>query len=411
VTLRGHTDFRMLWAGNAVSQFGVRIGGVAAQLLAVGVLAATPFEVGLLNAAQTVGLLLIGLPAGAWVDRMRKRGLMISMDLCRAALLATIAVAGWAGVLSLAHLLVVTLAVGVATVFFDVAHLAYLPVLVGRDQLLEGNAKLQASQSVATTAGPALGGWSVGVLGAANTVLATSVGFLVSAFQLNRIRSVEPAPERPATRDLVGEIGEGLRLVFGVPTLRAIACCTATANLFLTFLITLNVLFLNRELGLSTTTTGLVLAASGVGGFLGAVTGRALVSRVGRARSSWLSLLLTQPFALLLPLTAPGWRVGLFVVGWFVVGFGSTVYNIAQVTFRQAVCPDRLLGRMNASNRVVVWGTMPLGGVLAGVVAEAAGARTGLWVGSAGLAAAVLWLLLSPLRTLRDVPTEGLPQI
>jgi MFS family permease len=402
-TLRTHADFRMLWAGNAVSQFGTRIGGIAAPLLAVSVLAATPFQVGLLNAVQTVGLLLIGLPAGAWVDRMRKRRLMISMDLTRMALLATISIAGWLHILTLGHLLVATLLVGIATVFFDVSQLSYLPTLIGRDELLEGNARLQASQSVAVVAGPALGGWLVGAIGAANTMLATSLGFLLSAGQISRIAAVEPMPS-PTHRNLFAEIGEGLRLVFGEPTLRAIAGCTASVNLFLSIAVTLNVLFLNRELGLSAGVTGLVLAASGVGGLLGAVTGRLFVPRIGRARSCWLSLLVTQPCALLLPLADAHWRIGLFAAGWFVVGYGTTVYNIAQVTYRQAMCPDRLLGRMNASNRFVVWGTLPLGSIAAGLIAGAAGARVGLWVAAAGMSVAVLWLLLSPLRSIRDIP-------
>jgi predicted MFS family arabinose efflux permease len=408
-TLRRHGDFRMLWAGNAVSQFGTRIGTVATPLLAVGVLAATPFQVGLLNAAQTVGLLLVGLPAGAWVDRMRRRRLMISMDLARAGLLATIPIAGWFGVLTLWHLLAVLVVAGAATVFFDVAQLSYLPTLIGREHLLEGNAKLQTSQSVAVIAGPGLGGWLVGLLGAASTVLATAIGFIVSAVQLNRIRVVEPAPRVAAERNLPAEIAEGLRLVFGHPILRAIACCTASANLFLAVVITLNVLFLNRQVGYSAAVTGVLLASSGTGGLLGALTGRRLVNRIGRGRSCWLALLATQPFALLLPLAAQGWRTALFALGWFVVGLGSTVYNIAQVTLRQALCPDRLLGRMNASNRFIVWGTLPLGSVAAGALADEAGARNALWVGAAGLACAVGWLLLSPVRRLRDVAADDGP--
>lgn len=402
--LRTHTDFRNLWAGNAVSQFGTRIGGIAAPLLAVSVLDATPFQVGLLSAVQTVGLLVIGLPAGAWVDRMRRRRLMISMDLTRMALLATIPVAGWLRVLTLDQLLVVMLLVGVATVFFDVSQLSCLPTLIGRDQLLEGNARLQASQSVATVAGPALGGWLAGVIGAADTLLATSLGFLLSAGQIGRIGKVEPAPEPVARRRLLAEIGEGLRLVFGDPTLRAIAVCTASVNLFLSIAVALNVLFLNKVLGLPAGVTGLVLAASGVGGLVGAVTGRRFVPRIGRGRSCWLVLLVTQPLALLLPLAAADWRIGLFVAGWFAVGFGTTAYNIAQVTYRQTLCPDRLLGRMNASNRFVVWGTIPLGGIAGGVIATVAGARTGLWVATAGMTVSVAWLLFSPLRTIRDVP-------
>jgi MFS family permease len=401
-TLRHHTDFRLLWAGNAASQFGARIGGIATALLAVDVLGATTFQVGVLTAAQNVGLLLFGLPAGAWVDRMRRRRLLISADLVRAALFASIAVAGQLGHTGFGHLLVVVLAVGVASVFFDVAHLSYLPTLVGREHLLEGNAKLQAAQSVAVVAGPAAGGALVGALGAADTLLATSLGFAVSAVQLARIRAVEPRPPGADQRDLRREIAEGLRLVFGDPALRAIALCTSTSNFFMAAFVTLNVLFLNRTVGLGAGPTGVLLACSGVGGLLGALLGRRFAARVGRARAVWLSLVCTQPFALLLPLAGRGWRIVFFAGGWFAVGLGSTVYNIAQVTYRQAVCPDRLLGRMNASNRFVVWGTLPLGSLFAGGLAGWAGMRAGLTLAACGLSASVLWLVCSPLRTARD---------
>lgn len=405
-SLRHHTDFRLLWAGNAVSQFGTRIGQITVPLLAVNVLSATPFQVGLLTSVQTVGLLLIGLPAGAWVDRMRRKKLMVAMDLARAVLLGSIAVAGWFGLLTYGQVLVATLLAGFATAFFDVAHLSYLPGLVGREHLVEGNAKLQASQSVAVVAGPALGGGLVSLLGAANTILATSGGYLLSALQIRRIRTEEHPVDRSAQSRLRTEVSEGLRFVFGNPMLRAIAGCTSTANFFLTIVVTLNVLFLVREVGLNATDTGLLLAASGVGGLIGAVVGPRAVRRLGRARMAWLSLLCTQPFSLLLPLAEPDWRVALFALGWFVTGSGSTAYNVAQVTFRQAVCPDRLLGRVNATNRFVVWGTMPLGALTAGVLADLAGIRVGLLVGAIGLSASVSWLLLSPLRRIHDIPEQ-----
>ncbi|NUP51449.1 MAG: MFS transporter [Catenulispora sp.] len=366
------------------------------------VLGATPFQVGVLTAVQNVGLLLFGLPAGAWVDRMRRRGLMISTDLVRAGLFGSIAIAGWLGRVSFGHLLLVVLAVGVASVFFDVAHLSYLPTLVGRDQLLEGNAKLQAAQSVSVVAGPAVGGALVGAIGATNTLLATSMGFALSALQLARIRTPEPRPQRPEQRNLRAEIAEGLRLVFGQPALRAIALCTSTSNFFMAAFITLNVLFLNRTVGLTAAATGALLASSGIGGLLGALLGGRFARRIGRARAVWLSLVGTQPFVLLLPLTGPGWRVGFFAAGWFAVGLGSTLYNIAQVTYRQAACPDRLLGRMNASNRFVVWGTLPLGSLFAGGLAGWVGPRTGLALAACGLLSGTLWLLFSPLRGARD---------
>ena len=405
--LRRHHDFRRLWLGAVVSQFGARVGQIATPLLAVTVLAAGPMQVGLLSAAQTAGLLVFGLPAGAWVDRMRRRPLMIAMDLVRAALLMTIPVAAWLGVLGLWQLGIVVLLVGVASVFFDVAYLSYLPSLIGREHLLQGNARLQAGQSVAVVAGPATGGVLAGLIGAANTLLATGVGFLASALALWRIHGAEAPPERAAKPSLRAEVAEGLRLVFGHPILRAIALCTSTANLFMSIALALNVLFLARVVGLPASAIGAVLAALGLGGVVGALVSNRVAARIGQVRVVWVALLATQPCSLLLPLAAPGWRVGLFAAGWFVVGLGSTLYNVAQVSLRQALCPDRLLGRMNATNRFVVWSTLPVGSVLGGLLGELLGIRGGLWLAGTGLSLAVLWLIYSPLRGMAELPEEA----
>jgi predicted MFS family arabinose efflux permease len=335
---------------------------------------------------------------------------MLGMDLIRAALLLSIPITWWLGGLTMPQLIGTAFGVGLATVFFEVAYGSYLPSLVGREHLMEGNAKLQASQSVAVISGPSLGGALAGLAGAANAVLTTAAGFAVSAVQLWRIRTPEVPPDKPEQRNLRAEIGEGFRFVFGDRLLRAIACCTAMNNLFQVIALTLAVLFLTREIGLSPAATGLVLAVSGVGGTLGALTARRIALRVGQARTIWLSMLCSRPFGLLLALTEPGWRVGLFALGWFAIGYGGTVYNVSQVTFRQNMCPDRLLGRMNASNRFLAWGTLPLGGLLGGVLGEWLGIRGALWVAATGLVLSVLWLVLSPLRGIRDVPeTDPVP--
>ncbi|MFD5095334.1 MFS transporter [Amycolatopsis thailandensis] len=401
-----HADFRRLWAGDTASQVGAFAGHTVIPLLAATVLAATPFEMGLLTAAETIAFLIIGLPAGVWVDRMRRRTLMLRADFVRAALLFTIPLAWWAGVLSLPQLLVVATLVGVATVFFDVAYQSYLPSLVGREHLLEGNAKLQASQSVAFLTGPGVGGGLVQLAGAANAVLMTGAGFLTSALCLLRIRTVEETPERNEGERLLPQIVEGLRFVFTDGALRSIVACTATANLANGAFTAIQILFLNRELGLSPATVGIVLATGGVGGIIGAILAGRITRRIGQARSIWFVPLLTWPFQLLLPLAAPGWRIVLFPVALAIAGFGIIVYNVAQVSYRQAVCPDRLLGRMNASVRFVVWGMLPLGGLIGGVLGETIGIRGTLWFAAVGEAAAVLWVVFSPIRKLRDLPRE-----
>ncbi|WNV83619.1 MFS transporter [Umezawaea sp. Da 62-37] len=394
-----HRDFRLLWIGDTASQFGSSIGRTVLPLLAATTLAATPWEMGVLGAAGTAAFLLIGLPAGVWADRMRRRPLMITADLLRAGLLLSVPIAWWLDVLTLAQLVVVALLVGVCTVFFDIAYQSYLPSLVGREHLVEGNSRLQASQSVADVSGPALAGGVAQSIGAANGVLATGLGYLGSALFLWRIRGVEPAPRPHGGRKLRTDIAEGLRFVVDNRSLRAIAGCTGTSNFFAGFEAAVVILFLVREVGLAEGVVGLLLSAGGVGGVLGALTANRWNRRLGQTRVIWLSMLFTQPFGLLLPLTANDWRVGLAMAGMAIAVYGATVYNVSQVSFRQTLCPDHLLGRMNASIRFLVWGTIPLGGLVGGVLGGWAGLRATLWIAMVGQVLAVGWVLLSPLRT------------
>jgi MFS family permease len=406
MSLWQHRDFRQLWAGDTLSQFGAAIGQFAVPALAVTQLAATPFEVGALSAAETAAFLLVGLPAGVWVDRLRRRPLMLRADLGRFVLLATIPVAWWLHVLTVAQLIVVALLVGLLTVFFDVAYQSYLPSLVGREHIVEGNAKLQVSQSAASVSGPALAGLLVQAVGAATSVLSTALGFLASALFLTRIRTDEPAPERTERRGMRAEIAEGLRFVLHQPTLRGITFCTGTSNLFSAISGAALLLFLIRQLGLPTGVAGVLMSAAGAGAVLGGLSATWWSRTFGQARTIWLAQLITSPLAVLMPLSQPGWSVALFAVAELAFGYGAVVYNVAQVSYRQAICPDHLLGRMNASVRFIIWGTMPIGGLIGGGLATWLTPRGALWVGAVGGSLAVLWVLASPLRTLRDLPTS-----
>lgn len=399
-----HRDFRRLWISDSVSQFGTFGARTLLPILAATALAATPFQMGLLAAAEHAAFLLIGLPAGVWVDRMRRRPLMIKADLARALLLATVPLAWWAGALTMPHLLGVALLLGVCTLFFDVAYQSYLPFLVGRAKLMEGNAKLQVSQSTAVVTAPGAAGGLAQVAGAAGAVLLTGAGYALSALALVRIKAVEPPvrPVREAT--LRADVAEGLRFVFGNRTLRAIVACTASGNLAGGAFTAIEVLFLLNHLHLPVGGVGAVLAAGGAGGVLAAVVAERLTRHIGQARAIWLIPVLTFPANFLVALAEPGWRVGLAVTGMFIFGFGVVVYNVAQVSYRQAICPDRLLGRMNASIRCVVWGTMPIGGLLGGLLGEWLGVRGAVWATAAAETAAALWVVCSPLRHMRDVP-------
>jgi len=401
-----HRDFRLLWGGETVSQLGSQVSLLAIPLLAVRTLHATTFQMGLLTAASTAAFLVVGLPAGVWVDRIRRRWVMILADLGRMVALGSVPVAYAAGLLTLAQLFIVTLAAGVLTVFFDVAYQSYLPALVGREHLVEGNAKLTGSEEAATVAGPSIAGGLVQAVGGAAAVAVDAASFLVSAAALAAIRAPEAKPEVPegGHPKLVHDIAEGLRFVFTHSLLRAIAATTATANFFSGIAAAVEVVFLVRAVHASPGQIGLLFTLGGVGGVLGALAAGPIARRVGGARATLIGIGLNTG-ALLIPLTMPGAGLLFFGAGMFAVSFAAVVYNVNQVSFRQRLCPDRLLGRMNATMRFVVWGVLPIGALLGGVLGSVFGLRATLWIGAVGESLAGLWLVFSPMRTMRDFPT------
>ncbi len=401
--LRRHRDFNLLWGGESVSELGSQVSMLALPIVAVASLGATAFEVGVLTALSTAAFLLVGLPAGAIVDRLARRPVMIVADLVRLAALASVPAAYLAGALVLAQLYAVAFVVGLLTVFFDVAYQSYLPSLVGTAHLVEGNAKLAGTAQVAQVAGPSLAGGLVQAIGGALAVSVDAASYGVSALAVMLIGAREPAKVRGADRRLWREVGEGLRFVFGHPVLRAVAATTATANLFSSMIVAVEVVFLVRVVHVSPGVIGLLFAAGGVGGVLGALTARRVSARLGASRATIAGILVTSG-TLLLPLTTPGLGETFFAAGSFLFGLGSVVYNVNQVSFRQRLCPPGLLGRMNATMRFVVWGVMPIGALGGGGIATALGLRPTLWLGAAGSTLSVVWLLVSPLRSARDFP-------
>ncbi|WP_433544126.1 MFS transporter (plasmid) [Streptomyces sp. CA-294286] len=397
-------DFRLLLAGATAGQVGAQVTLVALPLVAVLELRAPAFQVGLLTAAETAAFLLIGLPAGAWVDRMRKRTLMIRADVVRAVAMASVPLAGFAGVLTMYQLYLVALVTGAATVFFDVAHQSYLPQLLPKEQLVAGNGALETVRSSAQVTGPGLGGGLVQLVGAHLAIVADAIGYLLSAVFLLAIRQPENKPEPVPGASLRKDVAEGLRFVLGHPLLRVIAGATGLGNFFSAMLMATQTVFLVRVLDLQPGVVGLMLSASAVGGLAGALCAGRLARRFGHARIIWLASLASAPFALLWPLAGKGAAAALFAVASAAVFFGAVVYNVAQVSFRQTLCPPRLLGRMNATLRFLMWGSLPLGALVGGGVADALGARAALWVCAVGFLLVPLPLLLSPLRSMRDLP-------
>ncbi|MEU6917302.1 MFS transporter [Streptomyces olindensis] len=402
-----HRDFMLLWSGQTVSEVGSNITQLTLPLVALLMLDATTFEVGLLTAATTLPFLLVALPAGPVVDRVMKRRLMVWCDLGRMVLAGSIPVAAVLGVLTLVQLYLVALAMGVLSVFFAIAYQSYLPSLVAKDQLVDANGKLGATQSFAQLTGSSFGGALVTLLGAAKAMAADAVSFGVSALTLVLIRTPEPAPERPAEkRRLRTEIAEGLRFVVGHPILRKLVASTAVSNFFGTIVLSLQTVYLVRELKAEPWVIGLVMGGSAVGGLAGGLIANWVGKKIGTARMIWLPALCFGWAGLLIPAAQPGWSTVLVAVGMTMLMVIFVLYNSSQVSYRQTITPPELLGRMNASVRWIMWGTMPLGALAGGALGTYVGVRPMLTVSALGDWLAVLFIVFSPLRKLRDVPKE-----
>jgi MFS family permease len=407
-SLLRNPDFVRLWTAESVSQLGSQVSLLALPLLAIETLHASTFSIGALRAVEFAPFLLVGLPAGVIVDRVRRRPVLMTGDVGRAIVLFSIPVAWWLGLLTLGQLFVVVFMTGVLTVFFDVAYQSYLPALVDRDQLPDGNGKLEMSRSGAQIAGPGLAGTLVQVVGAPVAIVADAVSFVLSAIGVLLIRGREPPVERaasPGARPTMRtEIGEGLRYVLGHPALRAIAGCTATSNYFSSMLDAVLLVYLVRSLHFSAGLIGVIFMVSNIG-FLAAAAGAGRVERRLRlGRTIWVSILVGQIGGLGVAFSPRVHALPWIIVGMVFFAAGGTIYNISQVSYRQAITPHRMLGRMNATMRFMVWGTMPLGSLTGGLLGTVIGLRPTLMIAAVGGLLSVLWVLVAPIRTLAGVP-------
>lgn len=402
-----HGDFLLLWSGQTVSDMGSAVTTLALPLLAVTVLGATTFQVSLITFLTYLAYLLITLPAGVVVDQLRKHGLMMWCDVARVLLVGSIPIAAVLWHVSLWQIYVVALFGGALSVFFDVAYQSYLPALVQGEQLVDANGKLGTTNALAGLVGPSLGGALVGFIGAAKAIAVDAASFALSALSLVMIRTPEPKPERRAEHvTFRAAMHEGLSFVIKHPILRKIVACTGTSNLFGSCSQAVEVVFLIRTLHAHPGVVGVLFSLGAVGGLVGGLTAGWFAARIGSARIIWVSILLPSPLYVLIPLAGPGWGTLLFAVGNFAFSFSALLYNTAQVSYRQRICPPELLGRMNASVRWIVWGTLPLGSVLGGALGTWLGVRPTLWVGVVGSALAGLFVFFSPLRGMRDVPDQ-----
>ncbi|NUT92830.1 MAG: MFS transporter [Saccharothrix sp.] len=407
--LAGNRAFRLLFGAAAISKFGTSTGYLAIPLTAVAVLGASPGQVGLLGALGTAAFLLVGLPAGAWVDRLPKRAVMVTADLARAALLLSLPVAWWLGALTFAQLCVVTFAAGLATVFFDVATMSFVPHVVGQRSLMSANSTLVGMDAVNDIGGRSLGGYAIQLFGGPAAILVDAVSYLASAVLLRSLRTTEP-PARGDRPGLRREIAAGLRFVLGDGVLRAFVIAGVLTNTAIVMINTMLPVVFVRELGLSATALGLYLAVGGAGTLIGSICARRVAARLGYGRTLWLAGLCIAPVGFAVPFVDRGPLLYLAAASWFVTTVKVGVDNVIKVSIRQSATPPDLLGRMNATFRFLLTGALSIGAALAGVLGDLTGPRTALWVGAAGLALVWLPISLSPVRNLRDLPTSSPPR-
>ena len=407
-------DFMKLWTGQTISQFGDEITELAIPLLAINVLGAGPVEFGVLGVVRFLPWILFTLPAGVWVDRMRRRPILIGSDVARAAILVSIPIAFVMGWLTIWQVYVVAFVSGTLEVFFDVAYQSYLPSVVQRDELVEGNSKLELSRAASSVAGPTIAGFLIELIRAPLAILFDAVSYVGAAIFIGLIRRPEegPAPHDPAEGkrpSMWQEARAGIGYVLASPYLRNIAACTGTLNLFGNIGGVIVILYLAGEdyLGLSAGTIGLIFALGNIGVLLGALTGGRVARAIGIGPTIIGSAALSGVALLFVPLAPPDDPFWFLVVGGIIGGFTTVAYNVNQVGLRQAITPDRMLGRMNATMRLIVWGTIPIGAAVGAALAAVLTLQTALWVSAIGAFLGFLPVLLSPVRTLREIPAQA----
>jgi MFS family permease len=395
------------WAASAVSDVGSQVTLLAVPLMAALTLEATPWQMGLLSAAGGAPILLVGLFAGVWVDRVRRRPVMIATDLGRAALLLIIPLAAVTGVLRIEILYAVLLLTGALTVLFDVANMSLLPSLVTPDRIVEGNAKLQSTSAAAQVVGPGVGGVLVSLMTAPFALLVDALSFLVSAALIARTRVAEAATDTHAARGgVMREIAEGIRMVVDDRRLRALGGASATTVLFGRMFMAVYLLYMTRVLGWSAMGVGLVFATGGVGSLAGSMVSPWLTRRFGPgptmigAQAAFGLTGMMVPLAVLVP----AWALPMIVASEFAQWMAILVYWVNAISVRQAITPDRLQGRVNATMRFLAGGAHPIGAVIGGALGGLIGVPLTLVVASCGMLLGFLWPLLSPVRNLSTMP-------
>jgi len=398
-------DFLKLWLGETISLFGSQTTMLALPLVATLTLNASPIQMGWLGTLQYIPWLLVGLFAGAWADRLRRRPIMILADLGRAVLLGFIPFAALGGSLQIGHLYAVGFLVGILNVFFEVAYAAFLPSLVSRGQLVEGNSKLQASASIAEIGGPGLAGWLIQLVNAPMAMIVDSLSFLVSAVFLSWIRMPEPNPSRPENRkSIFQEILDGLRIVLKHRILRAFALASTVSNFFTDVHLALYILYVTRELRIEPVILGVMYTLASFGGLAGSLLAERVTRWLGIGRMLIGMQILVGISALIIPLAGRQLLVAIVLIAFAQAlwGMSAVIFVVNASSIRQGIVPKELQGRVMTSLRFLTWGISPFGFLLGGALGERLGLQPTLIIAGIGILSSFIWLVFSPLRSMHN---------
>ena len=404
-----HRDFTRLWLGGTVSSFGSQITFLALPLTAVLVLDATPLQMGILAAAGSAPALVFGLGAGVWVDRRKKRPIMIATDYGRAILLLAVPVSVAFDVLRIEYLYVIALAIGMLSLLFGIASRSMLPSLVAREELVEANGKLAVGRSASEVTGPGVAGGLVQLFTAPIALIVDALTFVASAFAVQSIRTPEPEPVSSGSQDFVKEAVHGLALIRRSRVLLPLAGVVGGVAIFNAMFEAVWLLYVSKDLGLKPVTFGIIFSMGGVGFLLGALLANRLIGWTGIGRAVFLGVVIAALSDMATPLAGgPVIAIAaLLTVASFLFGLGATVFRVAQVSLRQASTPISLQGRMNGAMNSLEVGLVPIGALLGGVLGELIGLRWTLFLAAGGELVAVLCILPSAVWSMRDLPTPS----
>lgn len=402
-------DFAKLWTGETISQIGTQVTQFALPLVAILTLKATVFEVGVLNALRFVPVIVVAILAGVLLDRRRRRPVLIVCSLGSAALIGLVPLSSATGLLSMGLLYAVAVLVGTLNVCFDVGALSYVPFLVDSEHLTESNSKLMASNAIAGITGPGLAGLLIGLITAPITLTVDAVSYLFSAAGLISIRKAEPEPQPAAERpSLLRSIAEGFHAVYGTRLLRVLLAQSVALNVGFGAVSTVFTVYAIRVLHATPAKLGIAIGALQVGALLGALGAARVKRALGMGRAMAVSILgvSASPVLLLLPRSAGPVAMAVLIAGWLGHGGGIAVWNVNTITLRQALTPMRLLARMNATYRMVLFGALPAGAMAGGLLGSALGLRAAMVVSVAVLTTPILWIFFSPVFRLTEMPSR-----